>query len=136
MDRFTRNYSIFLGVVVLLLLVWAIYEDPAVFELNELLQQDQVVSSYPYKFRVMRIENGAAVMCSPRNSMFPMHRALGVIFPHLANRAQNSPDLMRAQQRLADVQKLAKRIVIESGMVQRVRWELDRVWLMNHGIMP
>jgi hypothetical protein len=134
MDRFTRNYSIFLGVVVLLLLVWALYEDPAVSELNELLEQDKVVFSYPYKFRVIRIENRVAVMSSPRNSTFPMHKALGVIFPHLANRAQDNPDLMQAQQELASVQKQAKRIVVESGKVQRIRWELDREWLSSRGI--
>jgi hypothetical protein len=81
MDNFTRNYSIFLGVLVLLLLVWWLYEDPAVSDLNELLEQDEVVSNYPYKFHVLRVENGAAVVSSPRNSMFPMHKALGVIFP-------------------------------------------------------
>jgi hypothetical protein len=136
MDRFTRNYSIFLGVVVLLLLVWALYEDPAVSELNELLQQDQMVTSYPYKFRVLRIENKVAVMSSPRNSMFPMHKALGVIFPRLANRAQDNPDLMQAQQELASVQKQAKSIVMESGKVERIRWELDRQWLSDRGITP
>jgi hypothetical protein len=135
MDRFTRNYSIFLGVIVLLLLVWALYEDPAVSEVNELLEQDKVVSSYPYKFRVLRIENRVAVMSSPRNSTFPMHKALGVIFPHLANRAQDNPDLMQAQQELASVQKQAKRIVVESGKVARIRWELDREWLSSRGIV-
>lgn len=136
MDRFTRNYSIFLGVVVLLLLVWGLYEDPAVSELNELLDQDKVVSSYPYKFHVLRIENSVAVMSSPRDSMFPMQKALGIIFPHLANRAQDNPDLMQAQQEMARVQKQAKRIVLESGKVKRVRWELDRQWLSSRGITP
>ena len=136
MDRFTRNYSIFLGVVVLLLLVWALYEDPMVAELNELLEQDKVVSSYPYRFHVLRIENNVAVISSPRNSMFPMQKALGIIFPHLANRAQDNPDLMQAQQELATVQKQAKRIVIESGKVGRISWELDREWLASHGIAP
>ncbi len=136
MDKFTRNYSIFLGVVVLLFLVWALYEDPAVSELNQLLQQDQIVSSYPYKFRVLRVENEVAVISSPRNSMFPMHKALGIIFPRLANRSQDNPDLMQAQQEMARVQKQAKRIVMESGKVERVRWELDREWLSSRGITP
>jgi len=136
MDKFTRNYSIFLGVITLLLLVWALYEDPMVSDLNNLLEQDQVVSSYPYIFHVLRVNNGVAVISSPRDSMFPMFKALGLIFPHLANRAQDNPDLMQAQQKLAEVQKRAKRIVIESGQVQRIRWELDREWLLEHGISP
>jgi hypothetical protein len=135
MDKFTRNYSIFLGVVVLLLLVWALYEDPAVSELNDLLKQDQIVSSYPYRFRVLRMQNGAAVISSPRNSMFPMYKALGIIFPRLANRPQNNPDLMQAQQELASVQKRTKRIVMESGKAKSVRWELDRDWLAGHGVI-
>lgn len=136
MDRFTRNYSIFLGVVVLLLLVWALYEDPMVSELNELLEQDKVVSSYPYRFHVLRIENNVAVISSPRNSMFPMQKALGIIFPHLANRAQDNPDLMQAQEQMVKVQKRAKQLVVESGKVQRIRWELDREWLSSRGITP
>ncbi len=136
MDRFTRNYSIFLGVITLLLLVWTLYEDPMVSDLNVLLEQDRVVSSYPYRFHVLRVNNGVAVISSPRDSMFPMFKALGVIFPRLANRPQDNPDLMRAQQQLAEVQKRVKRIVIESGQVQRMRWELDREWLANHGVRP
>jgi len=136
MDKFTRNYSIFLGALTLLLLVWALYEDPIVADLNDLLEQDQVISSYPYRFHVLRVDSGVAILSSPRNSMFPMFKALGIIFPRLANRAQDNPDLMQAQAQLAEVQKRAKRIVIESGKVPRIRWELDREWLTNHGITP
>ncbi len=136
MDKFTRNYSIFLGVITLAILVWALYEDPIVSDLNDLLEQDQVVSSYPYRFHVLRVNNGVAVISSPRDSMFPMFKALGIIFPRLANRPQDNPDLMQAQQQMAEVQKRAKRIVIESGRVERIRWELDREWLANHGITP
>ncbi len=136
MDKFTRNYSIFLGVITLVILVWALYEDPTVSDLNELLEQDQQVSSYPYRFHVLRIDNGVGIVSSPRNSMFPMYRALGIIFPRLAGRAQDNPDLMQAQQQLAELQKRVKRIVIESGKVDRIRWELDNKWLADHGIVP
>ncbi len=136
MDKFTRNYSIFLGTLVLVIMAWALYEDPKVSELNDLLEQDQMVANYPYRFHVVRVNNGVAVISSPRDSMFPMYRALGIIFPRLANRDQDNPDLMRAQQELAEVQKQAKRIVIESGKIERIRWELDKEWLADHGIMP
>jgi hypothetical protein len=136
MDKFTRNYSIFLAVVALVSLVWALYEDPQLSELNDLLEQDEVVSGYPYKFHLLRMKNGVAVISTPRNSEFPVFKALGILYPRLANRAQDNPDLMRAQQQLAEVQKRVKRIVIESGKVQRVRWELDLEWLADHGIRP
>lgn len=134
MDKFTRNYSIFLGGVLLIWLAWALYEDPRVSELNGLLEQDKMVSSYPYKFRLLRVQNGVAVLSTPRTSEFPVYKALGIIFPHLANRTQDNPDIVKAQQQLAEVQKRAKQIVIESGKVKQIRWELDRQWLTDHGV--
>ncbi|MGD8588458.1 MAG: hypothetical protein PVG22_06455 [Chromatiales bacterium] len=134
MDRFTRNYSIVLGVIVLLVLAWALYEDPQVSDLNDLLERDAEIASYPYRFQVLRIQNEIAVMSTPRSSEFPVHRALGILFPHLANRAQDNPDVMKAQQELAEIQKRAQAIVIKSGKVKGVRWELDKAWLSQHGI--
>ena len=136
MDKFTRNYSVFLAVIALVILAWALYEDPQVSELNHLLEQDKLVSSYPYRFRLRGLKNGVAVISTPRSSAFPVFKALGTIYPHLANRAQDNPDLMQAQQQLAEVQKRVKSIVTESDRVQRVRWELDREWLANHGVRP
>jgi hypothetical protein len=134
MDKFTRNYSIILGIIVLVVLVWALYEDPQVSDLNDLLKQDSEVASYPYQFQVLRLQNGIAIMSTPRSSAFPVHRALGILFPRLANRAQNNLDVMEAQQELARIQKRAKAIVLESVNVKSVRWELDKSWLSQHGI--
>jgi len=134
MDRFTRNYSIVLGVIFLVVLVWALYEDPQVSDLNAILEQDSEVAGYTYKFQVLRLQNGIATMSTPRSSNFPVHRALGILFPHLANRAQDNPDVMEAQQELARIQKRAKAIVMESAKVNSVRWELDKNWLSQHGI--
>ncbi len=134
MDRFTRNYSIGLGICVLIVLVWALYEDPQVSDLNQLLEQDTVVTDYPYQFQVIRLQNGVATMSTPRSTEFPVFRALGIIYPHLANRAQDNPEMMKAQQRLAQIQKRAKAIVIESDKAVSVRWELDRDWISQHGV--
>lgn len=134
MDRFTRNYSIVLGITVLVVLIWTLYEDPLVSDLNDLLEQDSEVYSYPYQFQVLRVQNGITTMSTPRSSNFPVHRALGIIFPNLANRAQDNPDLMDAQQELAGIQKRAKAIVSESSKVKSVRWELDKNWLSQHGV--
>ncbi len=134
MDRFTRNYSIILGVIVFIVVAWALYEDPLVSDLNDLLEQDAEVTAYPYDFKVLRLQNGTAIMSTPRSSAFPVHRALGILFPNLANRAQDNPGVMQAQQELARIQKRAKTIVMESGKVNNVRWELDKNWLSQHGV--
>ena len=134
MDRFTRNYSIVLGGILLVVLAWAFYEDPQVSDLNDLLEHDREIASYPYQFQVLRIQNDIAVMSTPRSSEFPVHRALGILFPRLANRAQDNPDVMKAQQELARIQKRAQAIVMNSGKVKSVRWELDKDWLSQHGV--
>jgi hypothetical protein len=40
---------------------------------------------------------------------------------------------MQAQERLARVQNQAREIVLASEEVKRVRWKLDRDWLVQHG---
>lgn len=134
MDRFTRNYSITLGLILIVFLGWVLYEDPLVADLNALLEQDSEVAAYPYRFQVLALHDGVATMGSPRSSDFPVYRALGILFPPLANREQDNPDLIQAQQDLARVQKRAMAIVLESGKAKRVRWELDRNWLSRHGV--
>jgi len=123
-----------LGICVLIILVWALYEDPQVSDLNHLLEQDTEIAGYPYRFQVIRLQNGVATMSTPRSTDFPVYRALGIIYPHLANRAQDNPEIMKAQQKLAQIQKRAKAIVVESGKATSVRWELDKDWLSQHGI--
>jgi len=123
-----------LGTCVLIILVWALYEDPQVSDLNHLLEQDTEIAGYPYRFQVIRLQNGVATMSTPRSTDFPVYRALGIIYPHLANRAQDNPEIMKAQQKLAQIQKRAKAIVVESGKATSVRWELDKDWLSQHGI--
>jgi len=118
----------------LIILVWALYEDPQVSDLNHLLEQDTEIAGYPYRFQVIRLQNGVATMSTPRSTDFPVYRALGIIYPHLANRAQDNPEIMKAQQKLAQIQKRAKAIVVESGKATSVRWELDKDWLSQHGI--
>ena len=136
MDRFTRNYSIFLGVVLLGLLFWVFYEDPQVAALNELLDKDAELATYPYQFRVFSLHDGMAVMGTPRSAEFPAFRALGILFPGLANRDQDDPELMQAQLEMARLQERARRLVLESGKAAQVRWELDSNWLSEHGLPP
>ncbi|HHH39941.1 MAG TPA: hypothetical protein ENK50_10260 [Sedimenticola sp.] len=134
MDRFTRNYSIILGLAVLLFLGWALYEDPAVSELNDQLEADPLVGNYPYPFRVQSLENGTATLLTPRSAEFPVLRLLGLLYPRLAGRPQDDPDLMAAQAQLVKVQKRAAALVMASPRVKRINWVLDRNWLSQHGV--
>ena len=134
MDRFTRNYSIGLAIATILLFTLLLYENPVVSDLNNLLEEDTELSSYPYTFRVLRVNNGYAIMSTPRSSEFPVFRALGIIYPKLANKPQDNPDLMQAQDRLATLQKKAKAIVINDERIKGASWELDKEWLSSHGV--
>jgi len=134
MDKLSRNYSIGIGIIIILTLFSYFYENPEVSELNDLLEADSAVASYPYQFHVMELKNEIAVMSTPRSTDFPVQRALGLLYPNLANRKQNNPDLMKAQQKLATVQKQAKALVLSSPKVKSVRWELDKKWLSQYGI--
>lgn len=134
MDKFTRNYSIILGIVVVGLLVLFAYEDPKLTELNDMLQADTALDAYPYNFRVLRLENSVATMTTPRSADFPAFRALGLLFPALENLPQDDPQLMQGQLDMAHTQEHAKALVLGSGHASHVVWELDTDWLARHGI--
>lgn len=72
MDKFTRNYSIVLGVVVVVLLAWWINSiwQPDVWEINEVLDADAELADYPYQFRVVRFEDGVAILSTRETSRF------------------------------------------------------------------
>jgi hypothetical protein len=136
MDRFTRNYSIVPGILLLGLLFWVFYEDPQVTTLNGLLAADDEVAAYPYRFRVLRLENGVAVMGTPRSAEFPAFRALALLYPGLAAREPDDPEMMQAQLEMARVQERARAIVLDAGPVTRMIWELDTDWLGASGVPP
>lgn len=136
MDKFTRNYSIVLGVVVVALLAWWISSlwQPQVWEINEVLDADPELADYPYQFRVKRLDNGVAVLSTPRNFQVPAVRFLEVIHPELAGLAQDDPKMVSAQQSLIDHQKRTQGLVLSQPGVERVDWELDVQWLADHGV--
>ena len=136
LDRGTRNYAIFLLALAAGLIALALYEPPVVRELNKKLEQDPLVSTFPYEFRVLRVENGAAVMSTPRSPAVPVERVLGILFPDIAGQPGDSPGFQEAQKKLATVQTRARDLVLHDPRVKRVRWELDRDWLMQHGLQP
>lgn len=136
MDKFTRNYSIVLGVVVVALLAWWINSSwqPQVWEINDVLDADSELADYPYQFRVKRFENGVATISTPRNFQVPAIRFLEVIHPELAGLAQDDPKMIAAQQGLIDHQKRTQGLVLAQPGVDRVDWELDVKWLADHGV--
>ncbi|MBK1702188.1 hypothetical protein [Thiococcus pfennigii] len=136
MDRFTRNYTIALGAIVVgLLLFWLLSSwNPRVGELNKVLAADAELASYPYPFRVVDFDDGVATLSSPRSFDLPAITFLGVIEPSLANKAQDDPAMIAAQNRLIHHQKRAQALVEGQPDVASVRWELDRNWYVQRGI--
>lgn len=136
MDTFTRNYSMGLASLVLSLIIFWLYSlwAPRVWELNEILEAEPLVATYPYAFRVIEFSDGVATLSTPRSFSFPVVRLLPVLYPELANLAQEDPRMVAAQQRLIDAQKRAMQLVQEHSDVREVRWVLDVGWLADHGI--
>lgn len=136
MDRFTRNYSIALGVIAIGLIGFWIASSwtPRVWELNEILKDDAELANYPYPFRVMSLDDGIATLSSPRSFDFPTMTFLSVINPGLAGKPQDHPDLVAAQQRLIHHQKKAQALVEAEPDVTGVRWRLDRGWYTKRGL--
>ncbi len=136
MDTFTRNYSIGLASLALALVLFWLYSlwTPRVWELNELLEAEPVVAAYPYAFRVVEFSDGVAILSTPRSFAFPAVRFLPILYPELANLAQDDPRMVAAQQRLIDAQKGAMELVQKQPDVRQVRWMLDVGWLGDHGI--
>jgi hypothetical protein len=136
MDRFTRNYSIALAAIVLGLLVFWIVStwNPRVAELNKILKADAELADYAYPFRVVKLDDGVATLSSPRSFELPAMTYLAVIDPSLANKPQDDPDMIAAQNQLIHHQKRAQSLIQGESDVTSVRWQLDRDWYTKRGI--
>jgi len=136
MDRFTRNYSIVLGLVLAVAVVlWlkSVWQ-PKVWELDEVLVSDATLASYPYQFRVRSHQDGVAVISTPRSFDIPAIQFLQIINPKVAGKAQDDPEMIAAQQDLIDHQKRAMGLILAQPGVKSVDWELDTQWLADHGV--
>ena len=104
--------------------------------LDAALERDgsEHLRSYPYRFRVFRVEGDTAVMGTPRNFDVPAMRFIAVIRPHIDVRNPQDPAFVEAQARLAAAQSEARSIVEAQPGVASVCWELDRDWLTAHGV--
>ena len=134
MDRGTKIYGIFLAVFTLALGITFFYESPKTSELNNRLESISIIDEFPYHFKVLRINNGTAVMSSPRSTDVPVSRILGILFPEVKGKSTQSSEFQKAQKALAKVQILARETVISDAEIKTVSWELDRSWLLKNGI--
>jgi hypothetical protein len=123
-----------LAVVTALALLYFVNRDPRVGELNAQLEAAPELADYPYRFRVLELADGIAVMSTPRSAEVPVSRFLHAAFPRLRNLPVTDPAMMQAQQQLAERQGRAAALVREHPDVSDVRWELDRRWLQSHGV--
>jgi hypothetical protein len=136
MDRTPRNLVV-LALVAAFALLYLANRDPRVGELNALLEAAPRLAEYPYQFRVLELDDGTAVMSTPRSPEVPVSRFLHAAFPRLRNLPVTDPAMMQAQQQLAERQGEAAALVRGHADVSDVRWELDRRWLQTHGVeMP
>ena len=136
LDRWTRIYLTVLGVLALLAVVaWLWNRDPRVAELNAQLARDAMIADYPYRFRVLAIEDKTAVVLSPRSPQVPAVRFLAALEPGLRGKSDQDPDMIAAQHRLGLVQsQVGARLKAYPG-IERLRWQLDVDWYAQHGIV-
>lgn len=76
-----------------------------------------------------------AVMGTPRSFEMPAAKFLQAAFPELNTRDNNDPAFVAAQQQLGKVQDEARGIILKQPGIKAVRWELDRDWLREQGIV-
>ncbi|MBS8240641.1 hypothetical protein DYI22_08980 [Marinobacter lipolyticus] len=107
---------------------WLGWRGFEVISLNQKLQADELVANYPYQHRVLRVEGSTAIMSSLRSHDTSTRYALTTIFPTMGRLGDDDRRWQHAERKLARVQARAGDIVLSSGGVNRVRWELDENW--------
>lgn len=129
-------FIVLLATVLAALVYYWASGDPAVDALNEALRRNgsPALRDYPYRFRVLRLEDGVATMTTPRSREVPVYRMIRAIDPTVNPRDPNNPEFVAAEKALANVQTEARQIVLAQPGVKSVKWELDRNWLIDHGI--
>jgi hypothetical protein len=136
LDSFTRNYSLGLGILVLVgfVLWFKSTWQPQAWELNRMLEADPIVAAYPYQFRVESFDNGVATILTPRSPALPAIQFVPILYPELAGKDQSDPAMIKAQADLVQAQKRAMDLVAAAPGVTSIDWALDRRWLSDHGV--
>lgn len=136
MDRFTKIYSLIIGLLILLLLGWWLNSlwQPRLWELNEILEEDSKLQEYVYPFRAVAISSDRVTLSSPRSFQVPAIQFLRVIHPDLSNKSQGDPAMMEAQSELVAHQKHAQSLMLAEPDIEHVEWRLDVQWLSDRGV--
>lgn len=92
------------------------------------------LKAYPYPFHVLRVEDGIAVMSTPRSRDVSVTRVIKVLYPDINVLDTNDAAFIAAQKELAGLQFEARDIVMKQPGVKTVAWEIDRHWLGARGI--
>jgi hypothetical protein len=138
MDRLTRN-SIIISAILLVLLIVSLafnrYEmRPRVWQLNELLDEDPVLSEYPYDFRVLLFLNGIVTLTSPHASEVPIQPFLIKIDPSLEGKPVGDPAMVAAERRFREMEMRAIQLMVAQPDVDSVLWSLDRAWYHEQAV--
>jgi hypothetical protein len=135
LDRGTKIYAGILGAILsIVVIIWLSGLDFRLGEIDDILQQDPEIASYPYKFRALEIQGKTAVISSPRSTSMPAIRFLGIIKPSLANKSDQDPALISAQKELGALQSKVKKLVLSHKGIEEVQWRLDRQWYADRGL--
>ena len=135
--RMKTRYWVILILAFLVGLDWYIRApDSRSRELSAVIEQQASakLKAYPYRFWVMKVENGTAYVSTPRSREVPAFRMLAVLYPDINTKNPNDPACIAAEQLLGEVQSEARAIVAAQPGITDVRWELDREWLRAHQI--
>lgn len=129
-----RKQFILVMLVAAVFVSWIGWRGFEVIELNNSIRADKELGSYPYPFRVLRVEGDVAVMTTLRSRQMSTQQALGFLFPTLREEVPSAPDWQQAERRYARLQARASEIVLASPDIHRVRWELDENWYYLKGM--
>ncbi|UCV02113.1 hypothetical protein [Dechloromonas denitrificans] len=132
-----RRYWVILTLIFLVWLDWYIRApDSRSREMTGVIaaQAGTELKSYPYQFKVLKIAGDTAYLSTPRSFDVPAFKVLAVLYPDLDTKNPNNPAYIAAQENLGRVQAEARTIVLAQPGIKDVKWELDRDWLVKHGI--
>ncbi len=127
--------GVILVVVAGLFAIWRSNTDPRTDELNRMIADDLEISEYDYPFRVFGVEGNTAVVSTPRSPQMSVLRALEIIRPGLDVHQPDTPEVIAAQKELAGIQYRVRELVLSHPQIDDVRWQLDKQWYLQHGVM-
>lgn len=129
-----RKQFILVMLVAAIFVSWIGWRGFEVIELNNSIRADRQLGTYPYPFRVLRVEGDVAVMSTLRSPRMSTQQALGFLFPRLHAKEPGAPAWHKAERRYARLQARASEIVMAAPAVHRIRWELDENWYYLKGL--